>query len=491
VNAPRNDAITIPATYGKLRFWRNTAIANLSGTSSYTTAAGYLGYEWDQELDNGSRPPGLIDLSSTTINVSPDYLLDYGANYGSGTATHNLTLYRAASGALVFGAGTVQWSWALDANHDYFSFTPPPIDSNFQQATVNLLADMGIQPATLQPGMIPALSSNDNAPPVSVITSPAADSNLQPGSTVTITGTAVDSGGGVVAGVEVSMNGGITWHRAAGLGNWSYVWTVGSSGTATILSRAVDDSLNLEKPSTEVPVTIGSTVLVSLAVTPANPLISSGTTEQFTATGTYSDNTTQDLTGTVAWTSTNTAVATIGSSGLANAVGGGTATIQATLGAVTGSTGLTVTTASLASIAVTPANPSIAKGLTQQFTATGTYSDNSTRNLTSSVTWTSGTTTTATITNAGLASALATGTTTIQAKSGAIDGSTVLTVTPPTLVSIAVTPANSSVLTGATLQYTATGIYSDNSSQNLTGSVTWTSTAPTVATISSAGLASG
>jgi uncharacterized protein YjdB len=89
---------------------------------------------------------------------------------------------------------------------------------------------------------------------------------------------------------------------------------------------------------------------------------------------------------------------------------------------------LTVTAATLQSIAVTPASPSIAKGLTEQFTATGTYSDNSTQNLTSQVTWSSGTTSTATITAGGLATAAAAGTSTISATSGAIVGSTLLTV---------------------------------------------------------------
>ena len=64
---------------------------------------------------------------------------------------------------------------------------------------------------------------------------------------------------------------------------------------------------------------------------------------------------------------------------------------------------------------MTPANPSVAKGQTQQFTATGTYSDNSTENLTSQVTWASATTSVATITTTGLASAVARGSSSITA----------------------------------------------------------------------------
>src|SRR5581483_11982471 len=106
-----------------------------------------------------------------------------------------------------------------------------------------------------------------------------------------------------------------------------------------------------------------------------------GLTQQFTATGTYSDNSTQNITSSVTWASATTTVATITAAGLATGVGTGTSTISATLGGISGSTVLTVTAAALQSIAVTPANPTIAKGLTQQFTATGTYSDNSTQNL--------------------------------------------------------------------------------------------------------------
>ena len=103
-------AITVPAADGKMRFWRNTSVATLAPAQTATLGPETLGYEWDEDLDNGARPGGLVRLSSTTVNV-PQRLLDYGSNYGPGTATHHLVLRRHASGALVFGAGTVQWSW--------------------------------------------------------------------------------------------------------------------------------------------------------------------------------------------------------------------------------------------------------------------------------------------------------------------------------------------------------------------------------------------
>src|SRR5262249_31431725 len=146
---PPLDNISIPATMSQLRFWRNTSIASGNGG----TLTNLLGFEWDSDLDNGFRPTGLIDLSSTTLNVGT-LLLDNGLTDGPGTATHSLTLYRdTTSGALIFGAGTVMWSWGL--SNQYAPYTPPlgsgfsqtaPVSAAVQQAMVNLFADMGVQP---------------------------------------------------------------------------------------------------------------------------------------------------------------------------------------------------------------------------------------------------------------------------------------------------------------------------------------------------------
>lgn len=149
----------------------------------------------------------------------------------------------------------------------------------------------------------------------------------------------------------------------------------------------------------------------------------------------------------------------------------------------------TGSTAGLTSIAITPANPSVAAGATQQFIATGTFNTGETYNLTASVTWSSTSTKVATISNSagsqGLASALTAGTTTIRAISGKIVGSTLLTVTTaPTLVSIAINPPAPSTTVGTTLQFTATGTYSDGSTQVITTTATWSSSATNVATIS-------
>ena len=249
-NGDLGTTIDVQSQFAALRFWRNTEVASLTGTQSISLGDRVLGYEWDSDLDNGYRPPGLFDLSLTTRNVA-QYLLDYGSTYGPGTATHSMTEYRAASGALVFSAGSIQYSWALDDLHSVYQTATDP---DLQQATINLLADMGAQPSTLMAGMIPATQSTDTLAPISTILSPLAGTLFASNTTVTIQGTAQDRGGGVVAAVEVSVDGGITWHRATGGESWSYTFTTRGTAPFTIKSRAVDDSGNLESNGPSVPV---------------------------------------------------------------------------------------------------------------------------------------------------------------------------------------------------------------------------------------------
>ncbi len=270
------------------------------------------------------------------------------------------------------------------------------------------------------------------------------------------------------------------------------VATVNGSGQATAVaigSATITAALGAETGSTNLSVV---PTLVSLQVNPLTPSIAAGTTQAFTATGTFSDGSTQNLTASVSWSSSVPAIATITAGGLANGIATGQATIAATAGSVSGSTVLTVTPATLSAITVAPANPAIAPGTTQSFTATGLFSDGSTQDLTTSVSWSSSIPSVATINTSGLATGLAPGQTTITASSGSISSnSAVLTVTTAVLISIAVNPVNPSVLVGSTQQFTATGTFSDNSTQDLTSSATWNSSNPNAASISSTGLASG
>jgi trimeric autotransporter adhesin len=174
--------------------------------------------------------------------------------------------------------------------------------------------------------------------------------------------------------------------------------------------------------------------LSTITVGPATPTIQQGTTLQMAATGTYNDGSTKDLTSKALWASSDTTVLTISRSGLVSAMTTGSATITATSGTVSGSTSATVTLANLVSIAVTPTNPTIRSGQTQQFKATGTVQGGGTFDITNSVTWASSSTTVAQISAAGLATAqtvTASSTTNITATSGNITSLAVtLTVNP-------------------------------------------------------------
>ncbi|HEV8635795.1 MAG TPA: N,N-dimethylformamidase beta subunit family domain-containing protein, partial [Chloroflexota bacterium] len=247
--------IGVPSADGKMRFWRNTSVATLPSAQTASIGVDTIGYEWDEDLDNGFRPAGLIRLASSTLSVTQK-LQDNGSTYAAGSATHAMTLYKHSSGALVFGAGTIQYAWGLDDDHDRSPGTTS--DARLQQATVNLFADMGVQPGTLQAGLVAATASADTTAPSSAITSPAAGASIPQNSAVTISGTATDTGG-QVGGVEVSTDGGATWHRATGRASWSYSWTATTAGSITLKSRATDDSGNTETPGAGVTITVTST----------------------------------------------------------------------------------------------------------------------------------------------------------------------------------------------------------------------------------------
>ena len=288
---------------------------------------------------------------------------------------------------------------------------------------------------------------------------------------------------------------------------WSSSSTaVATIGAATGKAVGVDAgsatlTANFQGQSASTTLVVTAATLVSIKVIPASASIAAGTTQAFMATGTFSNNTSQNLTADVTWSSSNAAAATINGSGLATALSPGNATITATCntsgcGSVTGSATLTVTAATLVSIAVTAPSPSVALGSAQQLTATGTYTDHSTQNLSSQATWVSSNPAVATINASGVATPVTIGSTGVTAAFGGVTSPPLtLTVTTATLVSIAVTPTAPSITHGATQQFTATGTYSDSSTQDITTSVTWNSSVPAAATISNAsgmqGLATG
>ncbi len=289
-------------------------------------------------------------------------------------------------------------------------------------------------------------------------------------------------------------------------------WTTADGAIASISNAAFSRGLAeaLSVGTTRVTATMsgisGSTDLTvtpatldRIDVTPTNPSVPKGMTQQMIATGTYSDMSTRDLTGSVSWSTSDSNVATIsnasGNQGLATAMSVGTAVLTATLGSVSGSTTLTVTPALLTGLSISPTDATSVQATTRPFKTFAAYSDGSSLDVTASATWTSSNPAVATISNAagseGLATAVAPGTTTISATFSGVAASTTFTVVSGTLTSITVLPDDPSSAKGTTRQFVAMGTYSDGSTQDITSSVTWSSSQQAVATISNAGGSQG
>ena len=245
----------------------------------------------------------------------------------------------------------------------------------------------------------------------------------------------------------------------------------------------VQVSAGLNGVTGETTLTVTAATLVTLEVMPTNPSIALGTNQPFTATGIFTDGSKQDLTDAVSWTSSDAGIAApsanAGEEGLALSAAVGTATITADFNAVMGSSDLTVTAAA----------PGVRRGLPHEpvhrpGNGTGLHRDRHLHRRDEPGPdrrrdWSSDTAAVATVDNApgtpGAATSAATGATTITADVGGIAGTTTLTVTPAALVSIDVSPAAPAVPLGLDQTFTAWGVFTDGSSQDLTDAVTWSS----------------
>jgi trimeric autotransporter adhesin len=234
--------------------------------------------------------------------------------------------------------------------------------------------------------------------------------------------------------------------------------------------------------------TVNLSNLVSIAISPSNPSIANHTGITFAVIGTFSDGSTRDVSSLAEWTADNPSVATFGFTGSAlTAKAVGSSSISASVGTLNASTNLNVTGAQLQSITVLPANATIAATTTLDFTAIGTFSDSTTQDLTSGVTWLVSNPATASVDGKGEVTGAGAGPTEVSAVSssqlGSIQGSAPLNVTSASLSSISVSPATAAIAPGATFNFSATGKFSDGSSQDLTSMAGWSSNLPSVATV--------
>lgn len=249
-------------------------------------------------------------------------------------------------------------------------------------------------------------------------------------------------------------------------------------GTTTITAK-------LREATAELSVTVLSRVLVlqTIEVTAGMASVPRGLTIQLQATGHYDDGSTRDLTQSCAWASGDSAKARVNSTGLVTAVDVGTVEIRALKSGVTGTLQLTVSTATLSSIDVRPSSTSLALGTTQNFTATGRFSDASTMNLGSMVTWSSEDTNVVSIDATGRATAAQLGATTISAAFMGVSGDAQVTVTDATLRALEATPSTFTLPLGSSQAITVSGRFSDGTMQDMTAMAMWRSGTLGVATV--------
>ena len=237
------------------------------------------------------------------------------------------------------------------------------------------------------------------------------------------------------------------------------------------------------------PLTVGPPQLASIAVTPQTPSLNPKHSVQLTATGIFTDRTTQDLSSMVTWASTPTSVLTISATGLVSANSPGAATVTASQGSITGSDALAVALPTLLSITLSPQSIVLTPAHSTQLKAVGTYSDASTQDLSGMVTWGASPSGIVAVSSSGLATGKAPGGAAITAVLNAVSGTDTVAVVAPTLNSISITPSGASIPLGENQQLFATGTYNDGSKRDLTSSVQWACSDPTIISLSGLGMA--
>ncbi|MDH5869446.1 Ig-like domain-containing protein [Vibrio aestuarianus] len=217
-----------------------------------------------------------------------------------------------------------------------------------------------------------------------------------------------------------------------------------------------------------------------------------GNKQPFEAVGHYSDGSSHPLTDlTVSdWHTSDSEVGRFDEPGVLTAVEVGNTTLTATKDGVTSNTvNVNVSAAVITSIQVTPSPVNVAKGQTQQLTATAIFSDGTSSDISSSVTWAPVDTATATVSSTGLLTAVEVGNTTLTATKDGVTSNTVnVNVSAAVITVIQVTPSPVNVAKGQTQQLTATAIFSDGTSSGISSSVTWAPVDTATATVSSTGL---
>jgi PKD repeat protein len=283
-------------------------------------------------------------------------------------------------------------------------------------------------------------------------------------------------------------------------------WTSSAPSIATVADQGVVTAVQSHASPVQivasfggrlggVNLTVNPAILAQITVSAPAATIPRATTQQYTATGLYTNGSSFDLTDVATWASSAPSIATVAADGLVTGVQSSAVPVQivAALGGIAGGANLIVNAASLTQITVSAPRTTIPKGISQQYSAVGSYSNGSSVNLTDLVTWASSAPSIASVTEDGLATGVEPNAVPVQiiAVFGGLAGGANLTVNDAIVTAITVTAPRMSVPVGTTQQYTAMGTYSDGSVFDITDLVVWTSSASSIASVNQDGLATG
>ena len=414
--------------------------------------------------------------ANESITVSAPVLASIRLNPASFSIAAGQTKQLAATGVYTDGTTqdvTSQATWTSSANN-VASVSATGLVTGGSPGSATITATVGSISGTA--------TANVGAAVLSSITVTPSTASIAMGETQAFTANGIFSDGS-----STDLTGSVVWSSTA-----SNIASVDATGLATgVASGSASITATSGTVSGSASLTVTAAKLTSIDISPDGDSIPVGGQDQLLVTGTYSDGTTQTITN-ATWSSSDTTLATVDSTGLVTGVAnsnGNAVTITAQAGGFSNTTTIFITSAVAESLSITPASASIASGTTQQFTVNGVFSDGSIQPLTSGLSWSSSASSVAGVSTSGLVSGLTPGQSTITVSYGSLTATANVTVTAATLTSIVVTPALPTIGINGTVQFTATGVFSDNSTQDLTANVTWTSSTSTVALINSTGLA--
>nr|WP_252732026.1 Ig-like domain-containing protein [Paraglaciecola arctica] len=281
----------------------------------------------------------------------------------------------------------------------------------------------------------------------------------------------------------------VTWKSSN-----SDIASVSSSGQVLAKNPgSVAISASVEGISTSLNVSISSATLQSIDISSAVNQVAAGLTSSLSAIGIYSDGSEQDLSNQVVWSVSDTSIASINSeTGLLTALQTGSVSVIAGKQGITSSLSFNVSAATLTGLAITPSIISLVKGTSKTVSVTATFSDKSKLEVGDQVNWSISNTKIANIAQtSSTVSALMAGTATLTARIADKQADLSVVVSSAKLISIVLSPVNSSLPLGQSRQFNAQGTFADGTIQDLTSEVTWLSSNDGIAQISNSEFSPG